>query len=109
MPRSVRPTEEVARAARRGLELRASLPPSRRGGTEVGVRRAVQLANREPVSASTIRRMVSYFARHEVDRDGEGWGVDSPGWQAWLLWGGDAGRAWALRWVDRMHQEPTDD
>jgi hypothetical protein len=47
------------------------------------------------VSDSTIGRMVSYFARHEVDKDGEGWGVDSKGYQAWLLWGGDPGRAWA--------------
>lgn len=41
--------------------------------------------------------MVSFFARHEVDKQGAGWGVDSKGYQAWLLWGGDAGRAWALR------------
>ena len=41
--------------------------------------------------------MVSYFARHEVDKQGEGWGRDSKGYQAWLLWGGDAGRAWANR------------
>lgn len=45
----------------------------------------------------TILRMVSYFARHEVDKQGEGWGRDSKGYQAWLLWGGDAGRAWANR------------
>jgi hypothetical protein len=104
MPRTIRPPEDVARAARRGLELRASLPPSRRGGTEIGVRRAVQLANRQPVSASTIERMVAFFARHEIDREGEGWGVDSRGWQAWLLWGGDAGRAWATKWRDKMHK-----
>jgi hypothetical protein len=41
--------------------------------------------------------MVSYFARHEVDKKGEGWGVDSAGYIAWLLWGGDAGRGWANR------------
>jgi hypothetical protein len=39
--------------------------------------------------------MNSYFARHEVDKKGEGWGVDSAGYIAWLLWGGDAGRSWA--------------
>jgi hypothetical protein len=48
--------------------------------------------------------MVAYFARHEIDREGDGWGVDSPGWQAWLLWGGDAGRAWATKWRDKMHK-----
>jgi hypothetical protein len=94
---SFRPPASVARAARRGLDLRAGQSPSNRGGTAIGVRRASQLANRQPVSLSVVRRMVSYFARHEVDRNGEGWGVDSRGWQAWLLWGGDAGRAWAWR------------
>jgi phage head maturation protease len=39
--------------------------------------------------------MNSYFARHEVDKKGEGWGVDSAGYIAWLLWGGDAGWRWA--------------
>lgn len=92
---SWRPPASVARAAQRGLDLRAEQPPSNRAGTPVGLARAAQLAGRRPVSLSTIRRMVSYFARHEVDREGEGWGVDSKGYQAWLMWGGDPGRAWA--------------
>lgn len=89
------PPAEVAANARRGLELREEQPPSNRGGTEVGLARARQLANRDPVSLSTIKRMASFFARHEVDKQGEGWGKDSKGYQAWLLWGGDAGWAWA--------------
>jgi len=92
-----RPPVEVARAARRGLELRAEQPPSNRAGTPVGLARASQLANRRPVSVETLRRMRSYFARHAVDKEGEGWGRDSKGYQAWLMWGGDPGRAWANR------------
>jgi len=38
--------------------------------------------------------MYSYFRRHEVDSNGKGWGVDSKGWQAWLLWGGWEGYEW---------------
>ncbi len=90
-----RPPAAVAAAARRGLALRASMPASRRGGTSVGVARATQLAGRKPVSRETIGRMASFFARHSVDRKAPGWGRDSKGWQAWLLWGGDAGRRWA--------------
>jgi len=45
--------------------------------------------------------MVSFFARHEVDKQGEGWGVDSKGYQAWLLWGGEPGRAWAKQIWDK--------
>ena len=92
-----RPPAEVARAARRGLELRAEQPPSNRAGTPVGLARASQLANRRPVSLETLRRMRAYFARHAVDKEGEGWGRDSRGYQAWLMWGGDPGRAWANR------------
>ena len=91
------PPAAVAKAAAAGLRLRASMPPSRRGGTAVGIARARDLANRRPVSDSTIARMRSYFARHAVDASAPGWGVDSKGWQAWLLWGGDAGRAWSNR------------
>ena len=91
------PPVAVADAARRALDLRASLPPSRRAMTPTGLARARDLANRRPLSMDTIRRMSSYFARHAVDKDGEGWGVDSKGYQAWLGWGGDPGRAWAER------------
>ena len=100
-----RPPEDVARAARRGLELRAEQPPSNRAGTAVGIARARDLANRRPVHISVIQRMVSYFARHEVDKQGEGWGRDSKGYQAWLLWGGDPGRRWALRVAREWEQE----
>ena len=46
--------------------------------------------------------MAAYFDRHEVDKEGEGWGIDSKGFQAWLLWGGDAGRAWANRQLSNL-------
>ncbi len=46
--------------------------------------------------------MQQYFARHEVDRDAEGFhrgdaGYPSPGRVAWDAWGGDAGREWVGR------------
>lgn len=98
------PPASVANAAQRGLALRAEQPPSNRGGTAVGLARARDLANRRSVSLSTLKRMVSFFARHEVDKSGEGWGIDSKGYQAWLLWGGNPGRAWAKRIVN---SQPT--
>jgi phage-related protein (TIGR01555 family) len=91
------PTAEMAEEARQGLELRKTF---KRGGTSIGVRRATQLANRQPVRLSTIRRMFSYFKRHAVDKQAPGWEDrtnPSAGWIAWLLWGGDAGKAWAER------------
>ncbi len=97
------PTKEMAEAAARGLRLRAEF---NRGGTEVGVARATQLKNREVLSPDTVRRMASYFARHAVDKR-PGWddpSDPSAGFIAWLLWGGDPGRDFAERTVERMNR-----
>lgn len=93
----MRPTEEMARNAARALEARRSKPQSQRGMTAVGIARARDIANRTELSADTVRRMVSFFARHEVDKQGSTWDDQGKGWQAWNGWGGDAGRAWAER------------
>ena len=96
----------VARNAEHGLELRRIFG---RGGTEIGVARARDLMNRRQLSANTIKRMVSYFARHEVDKRGRNYGKEdnpSAGYIAWLLWGGDEGRAWALELKARIGNAP---
>ena len=98
------PPEPVAKAAEKGLELRRKFD---RGGTQVGVARARDLQNRRTLSERTISRMVSYFRRHEVDRRASNFGNDedpSAGYIAWLLWGGDEGRAWAERTKDRLER-----
>jgi HK97 family phage prohead protease len=73
-----------------------------RGGTAVGVARARDLSNGTNISPDTAKRMASYFARHAVDKKGEGWspgqdGFPSAGRIAWALWGGDPGEAWASK------------
>lgn len=78
-----------------------------RGGTEVGVARARDISNGANLSPDTINRMVSYFARHEVDKQGEGWSPDQDGFPsagriAWALWGGDAGKTWAEKVKKQM-------
>lgn len=101
MANDAKPTAKMAANAKRGLELRERFD---RGGTEVGVRRARQLAERRPLSEADIKSMHSYFARHEVDKQGKAheWGDEddpSAGYIAWLLWGGEEGKAW----VDKRH------
>lgn len=91
------PTQRMAAAARRGLRLREAF---NRGGTQVGVDRAHQLADRADVSAADVKAMHSYFARHAVDKETKTHQWDSnddpsAGFIAWLLWGGDAGKEWA--------------
>jgi hypothetical protein len=48
--------------------------------------------------------MKAYFDRHEKDSKAKGWGINSKGWQAWLLWGGDAGREWAEDCIEAAEQ-----
>jgi len=101
------PPKDVQEEAKRGLEWRKE---HNRGGTEVGVARARDLSNGVSVSPDTIRRMTSYFARHEVDKEGEGFspgeeGYPSAGRIAWALWGGDAGNRWSSSIRDRMDAE----
>lgn len=98
---SFTPPEAVQSAARRALEVRTDKPPSQRGMTATGIARARDLANGRPVSLGTIRRMVSFFDRHEVDKKGATWDEKGKGWQAWHGWGGDAGRRWAERILRR--------
>ena len=65
----------------------------------MGIARGRDLSNGKSVSASTIRRMNSFFARHAVDKrpDWSNPSKPSNGYIAHLLWGGDAGRAWASK------------
>ena len=70
--------------------------------TAVGLARARDLSNGRPVSLETVKRMSSYFERHEVDKQGESWDEQGPGWQAWQGWGGDEGRTWVNSILDGL-------
>lgn len=103
----LKPTDAMAEEARRGLEWRDKF---NRGGTAVGVARARDISNKASLSPDTVRRMVSYFARHEVDKKGTGFspgedGFPSAGRIAWALWGGDAGQSWANKKSEQMKRE----
>ncbi len=90
--------------AKRGLAWRKEY---NRGGTAVGVARARDISNGKELSPRTVRRMYSFFSRHEVDKQGQGFspgedGYPSAGRIAWALWGGDAGYTWAKEKVKRF-------
>lgn len=95
---SYSPPEGVALAAKRALKW-IDEGYAGAGFTAVGRRRATQLASGQDLSADVVNRMISYFARHEVDKQATGFngGEDnfpSPGRVAWDAWGGDAGQSW---------------
>ena len=63
-------------------------------GTAVGKRRASQLASRENLTVSTIKRMYSFLSRHKGDLDASKSYSDGCGKLMYDAWGGKA----ALRW-----------
>lgn len=102
-----KPTAGMATEAQRGLDWRKEFG---RGGTNVGSTRASQLIKRENLSPDTVKRMYSFFSRHEVDKQAEGFkqgekGYPSNGRIAWALWGGDAGFSWSKKKRDQIENE----
>ena len=107
MAKTYKPTSGMASAARRALKWKEEGKP---GGTLVGLARANQLKDREPLSASTVLRMYSFFSRHEVDKQATGFnsgeeGFPSKGRVAWDLWGGDGGYSWSRSKRDQIMRD----
>jgi hypothetical protein len=98
------PPQGVRDAAIRALKKRAEQPPSKRGMTAVGIARARDLSNGVTLSPDTIKRMVAYFTRHEVDKQGSTWEEYGKGRQAWDGWGGDAGFTWSKKVLSQMER-----
>jgi predicted ABC-type ATPase len=103
------PPKGVREAARRAVDW---INEGKAGGgfTSVGRRRASQLASGESVSIETLKRMKSFFSRHEVDKEALGFtqgekGFPSPGRVAWDAWGGDAGFSWAKEKVAQFENQ----
>ena len=106
------PTDGMRREAER---YRAWKADGRAGGTSVAARRATQILSGNELSPATVLVMSAWFARHEVDKQGEGYkpgspAYPSPGRVAWAAWGGDPGQTWATskaktikNAADRLH------
>ena len=91
------PTEGMRTEAER---YRAWKADGEQGGTEVAARRATQILSGDELSPATVITMAAWFARHEVDKQGQGFtqdedGYPSPGRVAWAAWGGDPGQSWS--------------
>jgi hypothetical protein len=98
-----KPPQRVQVIAARALERRKE---HGRGGTEIGVARARDLSNGKGISEDTLKRMVSFFARHAVDDKSDPTSAASI---AWGLWGGTAGYEWAKSELARLERERRND
>ena len=86
--------QAVRDEAERGIRLNDAV--NNKCATQVGKVRAQQLANGQPVTLVTIKRMYSYLSRAaEYYQPGD---TEACGTISYLLWGGEP----ALRWAERI-------
>jgi hypothetical protein len=98
------PTSGMKAAARRALKWKED-GKATGAGTPVGWGRASDIVAGRSMSLSVVKRMYSFFSRHEVDKKGKGFssGPEFPsnGRIMWDAWGGDAGFSWSRAIVQR--------
>jgi hypothetical protein len=98
------PTSGMKAAARRALKWKED-GKATGAGTPVGWGRATDIVAGRSMSLSVVKRMYSFFSRHEVDKKGKGFfsGPEFPsnGRIMWDAWGGDAGFSWSRAIVKR--------
>lgn len=100
---NMKPTAGMASAAKKGLRLHEE-GKSGSGLKPETVRRAKKLAAREEMNRDWIVEMNAWFKRHASDKK-PGWdkaGSETPGYVAFLLWGGSAGASFSARKVKEL-------
>ena len=86
--------QAVRDEAQRGIKLNDAV--NNKCATQVGKVRAQQLANGDPITLITIKRMYSYLSRAATYyKPGD---TEACGTISYLLWGGEP----ALRWAERI-------
>lgn len=97
------PPAGVRNAAKRGIQLVAD-GKAGDGFEPATLARARKIAAGQELTPAHVKRMYSFFRRHSVDRKPD-WGKaggETPGYVAWMAWGGDAGASWSSMKVAQM-------
>jgi hypothetical protein len=93
------PPKGAVAAAKKAIEWKEKYGDEVKGGTQVGWTRANQLASGEKVSLDIVKRMHSFFSRHEGNQTVAPEHKDTPwkdnGYIAFLIWGGSSAAAWS--------------
>lgn len=92
--------DSVSNNAKKGIELNEK--QGNKCATQVGKIRAQQLAQKQPVSLDTIKRMYSYLSRAQEYYD-EG-DKESCGYISYMLWGGLSAKRWAESKLKELDQ-----
>ena len=103
--------KSVVSEANRGLTWFAD---NKRGATPVGLSTALSLVAGGQIDIKKIRHIAKYFPRHEADKTSGGYELGqisypSNGRIGWALWGGDAGKEWAISIVEREDRKAQQD
>ena len=104
---SYAPNAGMKAAARRAIKWKEE-GKATGAGTPVGWGRARDIVAGRSMSLSVVRRMFSFFSRHEVDKKGKDFdntSNPSNGRIMWDAWGGDAGFSWSRGIVNRMRDK----
>lgn len=93
------PNDGMKSAARRALKWKEE-GKAKGAGTPVGWGRATDIAAGRSMSLSVVKRMFSFFSRHEVNKKAKGFSAGEEGYPSngrimWDAWGGDAGFSWS--------------
>ena len=91
------PTSGMKSAAARAIRWKEQ-GKANGAGTPVGWGRARDIVAGRSMSLSVVKRMYSFFSRHEVDKKGKDFNNTSNpsnGRIMWDAWGGDAGYSWS--------------
>jgi SPP1 gp7 family putative phage head morphogenesis protein len=97
------PTEGMKTSAKRALRWKEE-GKAKGAGTPVGWGRATDIVAGRSMSLDIVKRMYSFFSRHEVDKKGKDFNNTSEpsnGRIMWDAWGGDAGFRWSKAIVER--------
>jgi hypothetical protein len=92
--------DSVSNNAKRGIELNEK--QGNKCATQTGKVRAQQLANKEPISLETIKRMYSYLSRAEEYYDPNK--TTECGHISYKLWGGKAALGWSRNKLRELGQ-----
>lgn len=101
------PTAGMKSAAARAIKWKEA-GKATGAGTPVGWGRARDIVAGRSMSISVVKRMYSFFSRHEVDKKGKDFNNTSNpsnGRIMWDAWGGNAGFAWSRAIVNRMRDK----
>lgn len=93
--------DSVKKNAKRGIKLNEKI--NNKCATRVGKIRAQQLADGEPISMKTIRRMASYLSRAKEYYNPDD--TEACGTISYLLWGGQSALNWAEKKIKKYEEE----